>query len=125
MLLDSNIIIYATQPQHDDLRQLIRTHSPATSVVSKIEVLGYHLLTPFERQGFERFFSASTVLPLTEEIVDTAVRLRQQRRTSLGDSVIAATALVHDLTLLTHNIDDFSWITELKVVDPMAPPSDR
>jgi predicted nucleic acid-binding protein len=125
MLLDSNIIIYASQPQYDDLRLLIRAHSPLVSVISKIEVLGYHLLTPQERQGLERFFAASALLPLTEEIVRHTVHLRQQRRISLGDSIIAATALVHGLTLLTHNADDFSGIPALNVVDPLAPPSDR
>lgn len=44
MLLDSNIIIYAAQPQHAGLRQLIAERSPAVSVISQIEVLGYSRL---------------------------------------------------------------------------------
>jgi len=42
------------------------------------------------------------------------------RKLKLGDALIAATALVHDLELVTHNLADFSWITGLRVVDPMA-----
>jgi hypothetical protein len=42
MLLDSNIIIYAAQPEHAALRQFIETHTPAVSVISYIEVLGYY-----------------------------------------------------------------------------------
>lgn len=38
---------------------------------------------------------------------------------SLGDSIIAATALVYDLDLYTHNIVDFSSIEELRIVDPI------
>jgi hypothetical protein len=37
----------------------------------------------------------------------------------LGDALIAATALVHNLELVTHNVADFSWIAGLRVVDPM------
>lgn len=41
---------------------------------------------------------------------------------SLGDAIIAATALVHDLTLVTRNLDDFRWIAGLRLLDPLAPP---
>ena len=34
MLLDSNIIIYATQPQHSSLRELIAETVPFVSAVS-------------------------------------------------------------------------------------------
>ena len=34
------------------------------------------------------------------------------------DTVIAATALVHHLTLITRNASDFSKITGLKTIDP-------
>jgi len=55
----------------------------------------------------------------TPEIFQTAVDLRQQRSMSLGDALIAATAIYHGLTLATHNIRDFEQIKTLKVVDPM------
>jgi predicted nucleic acid-binding protein len=38
---------------------------------------------------------------------------------SLGDALVAATALVHRLPLATHNVDDFAWIDGLIVVDPL------
>lgn len=41
MLADSNIIIYAAQPEHADLRQFIAEHSPVVSAVSYVEVLGF------------------------------------------------------------------------------------
>jgi predicted nucleic acid-binding protein len=39
---------------------------------------------------------------------------------SLGDALIAATAIVHRLTLVTHNVTDFDWIDGLIVLDPLA-----
>ena len=63
MLLDSNIIIYAAQPEHAALRQFIETHTPAVSVISQIEVLGYHKLTEDDRQFLEQFFRTAERLP--------------------------------------------------------------
>ncbi len=86
MLIDSNIIIYAAQPEHPELRRLIAEHAPMVSAVSYIEVLGYHQLTQQERAYFEEFFDAAQVLELSQDIVERAVQLRQLRRMSLGDS---------------------------------------
>ena len=49
MLLDSNIIIYAAQPQYPQLRQFIAANAPAVSAVSYVEVLGFHGLTDTDK----------------------------------------------------------------------------
>src|SRR5207245_4794293 len=120
MLIASNLIIYAAQPAHSALRQFIAANNPAVSVISYVEVLGFHRLTPEDQQLFRRFFASAETFQITFPILDQAVTLRQQRRMSLGDSLIAATALVHNRTLLTRNLDDFRWIPVLKLLDPMA-----
>ena len=119
MLIDSNIIIYAAQPEHELLRTFIATHTPAVSAVSYVEVLGFHGLTATERQHFESFFAAATILPISQAIVVEAVKLRQQRKQTLGDSLIAATCLVHGLTLVTRNSHDFTWISGLNILNPL------
>jgi hypothetical protein len=119
MLIDSNIIIYATRPEYESLRQFIAEHIPSVSAISYVEVLGYHQLAEQERLLLETFFSSAPVLPLTQPILDRAVMLRQRRKMTLGDALIAGTALAHDLTLVTRNTSDFDWITELKLLDPL------
>jgi len=119
MLLDSNIIIYAAEPQHVALRQFIEPQSPAVSIVRYIEVLGYHKLSQDDREFLERFFRAAVILPLSDAVVQEAVRLRQQRKMTLGDSIVAGTALTHGRTLVTHNTQDFSWIPGLKLLNPL------
>jgi predicted nucleic acid-binding protein len=37
---------------------------------------------------------------------------------SLGDALVAGTALVHELTLVTRNVDDFQWIQGLSLLNP-------
>jgi predicted nucleic acid-binding protein len=114
----SNIIIYSAQPEHAQLRELIAEYAPAVSALSDLEVLGYHLLTEQQRQYFEEFFQVAQVLPISQDVLNQAVILRQQRRMTLGDAIIAGTALVHGLTLITRNTDDFRWIAQLELLNP-------
>ncbi len=118
MLLDSNIIIYSAQPENAQLRAFIAEHTPAVSALSYLEVLGYHRLTEQQRQYFEEFFQLAQVLPIAQDVLTQAATLRQQRRMTLGDAVIAGTALVYELILITRNVDDFRWITELNLLNP-------
>lgn len=120
MLLDSNIIIYASQPQHHTLRQFIARHAPLVSAVSYVEVLGYHGLQNSERVFLEQFFNAAQILPIDQVVLDQAVSLRQQRPMSLGDALIAGTAQAHGLRFATRNVTDFGWISGLDVFDPLA-----
>ncbi len=118
LLLDSNIIIYSTSPDHPTLAQFIEDHAPLASAISYVESLGFHRLTDRDRLLLERFFARARMLSIDGSVLHRAVLLRQQRKTSLGDSIVAATALVHDLTLVTRNVDDFRWIAGLRLLNP-------
>lgn len=72
-----------------------------------------------EKRVLETLFAELTVLYPSVEVFETAVTLRQQHAMSLGDALIAGTALHHNLTLATHNTTDFTWITTLTVTDPL------
>ena len=120
MLLDSNIIIYAVQNHNPELLALARSPESSTSIVSYVEVLGYPSLSEESKQAFERIFATIRIFPLNLAIADRAIALRQIRRMGLGDAIIAATALEHDLTLLTRNTRDFRQITNLRLINPIA-----
>ena len=118
MLWDSNIIIYSSLPENAFLQQWSEDHPVEVSAISYVETLGYHQLEENDQAYFERFFKASQAIKISDGILQTAVRLRQQKRMSLGDSLIAATALEHQLTLLTRNESDFDHIAGLKTINP-------
>ncbi len=120
MLLDSNLIIYASKPGYDDLRNWMIHQPVCVSALSQLEVLGYHRLIQEDRRFFVDFFSVLPVLPITFEVIDQAISLRQQRKMSLGDATIAATALVNNLPIATHNVSDFRWIPNLVVINPIS-----
>jgi hypothetical protein len=91
-----------------------------------VEVLGYHQLDDEERQYWEAFFRLARVLPFSQAVLDQAVGLRQQRKMSLGDALVAGSALVHRLTLVTRNVEDFHWIQGLSLLNPFdtVPPQE-
>ncbi len=120
MLIDSNIIIYAAKPEYAELRKFIAEHAPAISAVSYVEVLGYYKLSEQEREHFEEFFTAATVLTISDSVLAQAVRLRQLKKMTLGDALVAGTALTHNLTLVTRNTKDFDWIDQLTLLNPFA-----
>lgn len=119
-LLDSNIIIYAAKPEFVQLRDLIRIGDSFASAISLVEVLGFHKLSEVEREVLEAFFNELEALPINEAVLKRAVGLRQTKKMTLGDALVAATALVHDLELVTHNTQDFEWIESLRLFDPLA-----
>ena len=120
MLLDRNLIIYAAKPEYSSLRAFIREHAPSVSAVSKVEALGYHRLGQSERRFLEAFFAEAAVIDVTDGVVEKAISLRQRRRMTLGDALVAGTAMTSGLRVVTHNTKDFEWIDGLDVIDPLV-----
>src|SRR5947208_1137538 len=56
MVIDSNIIIYATKPENEKLRFFISSNFIICSQISVIETLGYHLLNERDKTFLENFF---------------------------------------------------------------------
>lgn len=118
-LLDSNILIYAPQPSFSHLLPMLVDPECLVSEFSRLEVLGYNNLTSKEKAYYERVFRQKTVLPLTKEIIDQAIQFRQNRKMSAGDAILAATAVLYRLELVTRNLTDFSHIPGLKLNNPV------
>lgn len=119
MLIDSNIVIYSLSEEQGYLRKLFVSDNSNISEISRVEVLGYHGLNEKQKNYFLDIFSYSTLIIPTQEIFDEAIVIRQRYNLKLGDSIIAATALVHDLTLYTRNLKDFERIKKLKCINPI------
>lgn len=117
MLLDSNIFIYATQPAYKPLRAWCMKQSVCASNITRLEVLGYHQLSEKDKEDFHQLFERTEIYPVSSAIIELAIGLRQQRKMSLGDAIIATTALEYRQTLVTRNVNDFDWVEGLKVVN--------
>lgn len=86
------------------------------SLISTLEVLGFQRISAEDKSTYEAYFGSIDVYPITSEIITEAIRLRQQRKRSLGDSIIAATALIYKLPVLTNNTADFLDVAGIEVV---------
>lgn len=87
------------------------------SVINQIELLGFNGSSA-EMQTIKDFIDVTNVLPLLDVEVQKTIDLRKTHKIKLPDAIIAATALVHDLTLLSRNLSDFQYIDDLKVINP-------
>lgn len=119
MLLDSNIIIYSSRHEYPEMETFLTSENIFVSAISRVEVLGYHNLPIAQKLELEIFFQTTKTFPVSSEVIDVAVSLRQQRKMSLGDAIIAGTAIAHDKTLVTRNVRDFQWIEGLKLYNPI------
>jgi predicted nucleic acid-binding protein len=119
-LLDSNILIYAVQPEHAFLDEWLEAPGTTISAISITEVLGYEGITPDDERLFEAMFGQLLVEPASERILRRAAGLRRGRRMKLGDAIIAATALEAGSELVTRNEQDFRSIEGLRLVNPFA-----
>jgi predicted nucleic acid-binding protein len=122
-LLDTNTIIYyleAALPQQA-MQQLhkIVDEQPLISVITKMELLGFNTTSLEEQIITETFINASIIFHLDDAIINETIALRKQYRIKLPDAIIAATAIVYDLILLTRNMGDFDKISTMKCIDPI------
>ena len=118
-ILDSNIIIYSAQSQFAYLRPLVMDTNNFISAITVVETLGFHGLSILEKNYFNSIFQVLQTLPFDGKIMNKAIEIRQQQKIKLGDSIVAATALVHGLDVYTRNVADFQKIPGLTVVNPI------
>lgn len=76
--------------------------------------------------GIEAFLHDVATLPVDEQVANTFAGLRAEqldtgRLTPSTDLWIAATAIAHGLTLVTHNTRDYESILGLSLVDWLTP----
>ena len=77
------------------------------------------------REWFSRFFTeACDVLPITQQIAERAGVIRGELQSNgvtrtQADTLIAATAQVHGLTLVTRNVRDFEGI-RIELLNPFS-----
>jgi toxin FitB len=119
-IFDSNLIIYSSQDEFKFLKPIINQNDTYVSEISKLEVLGYHQISLIDKNYFESQFALLKIIPIDKSVIDTAIDLRQRKKMSVGDSIIASTALLYDYELHTRNTSDFSWINRLRIVNPFT-----
>jgi len=121
--LDTNSILYYLK-KHKNLSDffisIIQGSEPVSlSVVNKIELLSYSGLQEEDEKQIKEFIQDFKMRELDDEIVEKTIEVRKKHKLKLPDAIIAATAMINNLILVTHNKKDFKKIKGLKVIDPL------
>ena len=64
------------------------------------------------------FINDCEVIELEQAVKYKTAEIRKQHRVKLPDAIIAASALVYDLVLISRNISDFNSIKYLQLINP-------
>lgn len=104
-LLDTNVVIGILKKQPNAVA-LVESHElelreTSVSQITRMELLGYRGLTVGEETEILKLLASCRILLLNESIERQAIQLRRTTHCKLPDAIIAATAHVHRLKLLT------------------------
>ena|SRR3989338_3721344 len=119
LTLDTNAVIYYLKDDADAvelLEPLIRTRTPLfIATITELELFSLPTITAEESNRIEAVLPLFSIFPLDSRIARKAAEIRRMYRLKIADSIIAATALFTNSTLLTRNIKDFKRISGLPV----------
>jgi predicted nucleic acid-binding protein len=122
-LIDNNVIshYFSNLFSEKGMRPIseIIDRTPNVSVITEIEALSWINSDKRKEKIVQEFIQDANVLPLTPSIVKQCISIWRNRKIKTPDSIIAATAIVHNLTLMT-NDNHFEGIPGLRVLDPFT-----
>lgn len=88
------------------------------SLISRIELYAYSKLSEQDQVSLDIMIAQSSMLNINDAIIEQTIKIRKTYKTKLPDAIIAATAMVHNLVLITRNLKDFDNIEGLEVINP-------
>ena len=86
----------------------------AYRAITRMELLGFPGITPTEEQVIRSTLDRFQYLGISFEVEEAAIGVRRTRRAKLPDALIAATALCHELELLTLDVGLQATITAIR-----------
>ncbi len=127
-LLDTNVCIHLLNERHTNIEQHFRSHSPTE--IALCSIVKAELLFGARRsqrvsanlQRLKQFFAPLTSLPFDDHCAEEYAQIRadltsQGKIIGPNDMLIAAISRAHNVTLVTHNVGEFSRIVGIKIED--------
>jgi len=120
-LIDNNVVsdylmdVYAEKTMYFISDVINRI--PNISVITEIEALSWLAPDEIYETIIKEFIKNANILPLSKKVVAECIKIRRSKKIKTPDAIIAATAIVYDLTLIT-NDNDFKNIRNLQTLNP-------
>ena len=116
-LVDSNIIIYHLNQDPIATTFLSENYEKiAISQITFVEVLSFSFSEESERDVRE-LLSTFDIIDVSQAVSNQAVKNRKLKKIKIPDNIIASTAMVNNLVLVTRNVKDFK-VLEVEVFNP-------
>lgn len=129
LLIDTDIVsfIFKGSDYADPYAPLLRGHELALSFMTVAELFQWAILRQWGDRRLaqlEQYLLNYLVIPSDQPLCREWANVRSERQNvgrpiSPQDAWIAATALRHNLPLVTHNLKDFRDIPNLQLITPM------
>ena len=121
-LLDSSVIIEALRQKKIEADSYLTTKYSGEiyiSIITVAELFSGKSAQDKEVGAYLRYLISNyKIVDLDTESVILAGQLRCVYQIALPDALIASSAIKYGLTVVTHNIKDFTKIPKLKVIKP-------
>ena len=88
------------------------------SFITEIELQVWDPVNSSDTDIYNQFVNGSIVLEIEQPIIAETIRIRKTYKLKLPDALIAATAIVYKLTLISDNNKDFLKVPALKYLNP-------
>ena len=113
ILVDTNIFLYLLAGDNT-IQDFLQGKDIYVSFISELELVGFKNITPQEEKQIAELLEDCFIVPINARIKDKYIELRKQYHLKLADAVIAATALVYNMPLITAD-KQFKTISELRL----------
>lgn len=121
-LIDTNIIIYYLDDRipEKEIEKLENIFSSSfyISTITKIEVLGWNKITKSEKKRIEIFLNNAQIFYIDKAIEKKSIEIKQKYKIATPDTIIGATAINNNLTIVSRNEKDFNKIVGIKIYNP-------
>lgn len=117
-LLDTNIVLYILNG-NADLVTFLNHQRLCVSIITEMELMSYPAISKKEASDIRDFIDRFDIYPLDERVKDAAINIRRKYKLKLPDSIVAATALIYAIPLITAD-KQFNKISgvEILIYDP-------
>lgn len=100
LFVDTNVLINLAEGR-SGVDQYLESNNLFVSVISEIELLGWHKITTPQKNYFKSLLDDCSIIGITNPVKELAIQFKQKQKVKLPDAIIAASALHLGIPLLT------------------------